>query len=183
MSTTTPKETVLRHEPLAEVFYDELFHDDEVCSHCFTRIRDVEAIGEIVSGSLLATHPTEHRTLTEAAVMGHDTVGPAPGMTEPTRTKVYCGECGRTSAPERDRYSMSMMMEAAERIHDVLTERGHDLSLEVLRDSIRTIKSKPEAQGWDTEILAWAVGRALRARPAVSPGKSDKKRQPAGARA
>lgn len=178
-SFTSPKKTVLDHEPLAEVFYDELFYDAEVCSHCFTQIRDIEAIERDTWGSRLATHPTEHRTLTDNAVMGHDSIGPGSGktMTEPTRPKAYCGECGRTSAPKRDRYSLSGMMEAADQIHTILTERGHDLDIDVLRDGIRALKTNPRAQGLDTEILAWSVGRALRVRPAVVSDEARRDRQ------
>lgn len=165
MPDRTLKQIVLDREPQAQTFYDELFHSPEICSYCFERLRDIhyyEYIGR--RGGVLGKHKSDHPDLMPAGVRGHDDkVHDDYGVIRTWRPRTYCRECGRNSAPDNDYHSLKQLTrDIAPNIVDRLGEVGHDVDVDEVRAGIREMKTRDELSSYDTEILAWATGRALR---------------------
>lgn len=158
------KQIIIDREPRAQTFYDELFYSAEVCSHCFQRLRDVTVYEyEGMRGGVYATHKTHHPDLLPGAIRGHDDrVHDDYGSIRTWHPQTYCGECGHTPRADRDTYSHDELIDAAEGIADRLGSLGHAIDAQTIRAGINALGTKRELQGHDTEILAWATGRALR---------------------
>jgi len=144
-------------------FFDELLFDNpEVCSHCYSRIRDREEHDPEQSYQRLGTgnHPTETLERSGVGVLGIDVEDKNEyGSQQSTRARTYCSECGTDRGKAWGDYIHSRY--ASQRIADRLARRLHEQGwypdIGKLYGTIDHLKSQPDYQGQDREIFATAV--------------------------
>lgn len=145
--------------------FDELlFANPEVCARCFARIRDRTehdaAAGRLGTGN----RPTETLERAGAGTVGQDveTKG-AHGAQRAYHARTFCGECGAAGgrAIGDEILSGQFLRGCCDRIVRRLHERGYYPDLVTLYGTVATLKSRPDYQGRDREILATAVYLAL----------------------
>jgi hypothetical protein len=143
-------------------FDDLLFESPEVCSHCYSRIRDREEHDPEQSYQRLGTgnHPTETLERSGVGVLGIDIEDKNKhGSRQATTSRTYCSECGTDRGRARGDHIHSAY--DAQRICDRLVRRLHERGwypdVDVLYQTVEHLKSQPDYQGQDREIFATAV--------------------------
>lgn len=157
------KTEVVTLAPTAAVFYDRLFENQEVCSYCFTQIRDIDAFPDDKNwGSRLASHPTEYRSLADGGEPGHDCEEHDDyGAIKTYRSRTFCGECGRDGLADDQAVDQHTLMGFATNIVTQLDRQGISCDLDAVRDSIERSANQSALEGYQTEILAIATGHGV----------------------
>jgi len=145
-------------------FDDLLFANPEICARCFATIRDRTehdaAAGRLGTGN----RPTETLERAGDGTVGQDveTKG-AHGAQRSYRARTFCGECGVAGgqAIGDEILPLQTLRGCCDRIVRRLHERGHYPDLGRLYGTVHHLKSQPDYQGRDREILATAVHLAL----------------------
>lgn len=165
MSTTAqPPMGRPRYREALERFDELLFESPEVCSRCFAKIRDRTehdaAAGRLGTGN----RPTETLERAGDGTIGQDveTKG-AHGAKRVYHSRTFCSRCGATGghAIGDEILSLQVLRSCCDRIVRRLHERGYYPDLVRLYGTVATLKSQPDYQGRDREILATAVYLAL----------------------
>lgn len=139
-------------------FFDELlFENPEVCSHCFSRIRDRTEHDTEFLGT--GNRPTETLERAGKGVVGHDErqLDDYGAITTPF-ARTYCGECGSpggTDDPKRIR-SLQQVRGHGDAILRRLHEAGYYPDVQTFYTALERLKQNPDRQGQDREILAAA---------------------------
>jgi hypothetical protein len=159
---TISKTEVIQLAPTAQVFYDNLFENHEVCSYCFTQIREIDPFDDKQWGSRLASHPTEYRTIADGGAPGHDCEQHDEyGAIKTYHSRTFCGDCGRDGLADDSAQPLSTLMEFGANIHRELTRQGLICDLDALRDSLRRSSEQPPLQDYQTERLALATAHGV----------------------
>ncbi|UIO98883.1 hypothetical protein Hbl1158_10090 [Halobaculum sp. CBA1158] len=161
-STATPTDTVSAtvngtEQDLAPaaVFDRVAFHNAGVCSHCFSRIKEVEHI--TVAHGAVGTRERRLDTRVEDGVPGHGEV--ADGVFAP---RTFCETCGSQSGRALDdTLSQRQAVTFARTLADRLQEVGVDIDESFLADAVRTIRRDPRTRGLDTETFRVATKYAV----------------------
>lgn len=169
----------------ADAFSEHIWHNDEVCNHCFARVRRVEEATIRVGTNNQKELDWEHRDRTSHATLDHDVestgtigtivarddegraVGTEPrdthSVTYQTSTRTTCLECGSIGCLATD--ATLSRRDALDRV-DALVARLRELGFEVseywLRETVRHGKTSDKWQGFDKEIFAAAVKVGIR---------------------
>lgn len=143
-------------------FDDLLFGNPEVCSHCFSRIRDHTENDPEQSHQTLGTgnHPNETLERSGVGILGIDIEDMNEyGSQQSTRARTYCGECGTDRGKARGDHIHSWYdaQRIADRLVRRLNEQGWYPDVDKLYNTIDHLKSQPDRQGQDREIFATAV--------------------------
>lgn len=152
-------------------FDDLLFENAEICSHCFSHIRDetehdLERLGN-------SNKPTETRQRAGVGVAGHTVIDlNRYGTKRKHETRTFCGECGSQSghALGDHIHSRQAIRRICDRIVRRLHEQGYYPHLPTLYGVTLHLKRQPDHQGRDREILATAVHMAIE-RGGRAPGR------------
>jgi hypothetical protein len=156
------KRDVIRLAPAAQVFYDNLFENHEVCSYCFQQIREIEPIDDKRWGSRLASHPTEYRTIADGGEPGHDChQHDEYGAIKTYHSRTFCGDCGRNGLSDDSHQKLTTLLAFGRNIVRELDRQGIDCDLDALRDSLRRSSEHRQLQGYQTEILALATAQGV----------------------
>lgn len=156
------KDDVIRLAPAAAVFYDSLFENSEVCSHCFQQIRYIDPITDTGWGSRLATHPTEYRMIADGGEPGHDCIQhDAYGAIQTYHSRTFCGDCGRDGLSDDHAASEATLIEHGKNIATDLSRQNISCDRDALLDSIRRSCGHRELQGHQTEVLALATAQGV----------------------
>lgn len=157
------KSEILALAPRAQAFYDRLFENPEVCSHCFTQIRDVDPFPDDKNwGSRLASHPTEYRSLADGGEPGHDsTQHDQYGAICTYHPRTFCGHCGRNGLADAGKLSKSTLLTFGRNIVTELDRQGVACDLDALRASIARSTEQPALAGYPTEVLALATAQGI----------------------
>lgn len=157
------KTEVVTLAPTAAVFYDRLFENKEVCSYCFTQIRDIDPFPDDKNwGSRLASHPTEYRSLADGGEPGHDCDEHDDyGVIKTYRSRTFCGECGRDGLSDDQALPPKHLVALGQNITAELDRQGVSCDFDALRDSIERSCSHRDLHGYQTEILAIATGHGV----------------------
>lgn len=146
---------------LDESVFDQVaFHNPEVCSRCFARIREVEDLD--VQDAPDCWDETDRRR-SDDGVHGWIWFGDddTSRVHEP---RTYCRECGSRSGRADDQaLSKRETLANCARLHERLVEAGYDSELYELKRRVRVAKSRPKYEAFDTEIMRWAVAKMLAA--------------------
>ena len=173
-------------DPFADVFDAIAFHTPEVWSRCFERIREVQEID--TDGWGQGNRPAYWSRRVEGAEGGHTieivdqhgerTVRNGDGQvtgTEPRgaygyrpihRRATFCSSCGSESGRADDdplsrRECLRYCENLATRLVDVGLVDDTELATTVLKRYVREAKSRPGADGRETEIFRWATERSV----------------------
>jgi len=163
MSTATTSLTVPgkpRSEAALDRFDELLFHNAEVCSRCFARIRDRTehdaAAGRLGTGN----RPTETLQRAGEGEIGQDVEDhDAYGVRQSFHARTFCGQCGVVGgqAIGDEIHSRQYLRGCVDHIARRLHEAGYYPDLRTLYGTVARLKAKPAYQGRDREILATAV--------------------------
>lgn len=158
--------------------FDELLFDNpEICSHCFSRIRDrTEYSEEERRGATLGTGNKPTETLERA---GDGTLGQdirehnKYGTKREYYPRTYCDNCGSPggTADGSHIHSTQSALGCAYQIVRRLHEMGYYPDIHTLFETVEHLKSKPDKQGQDREIFATAVHLSIE-RGGVAPAVS-----------
>jgi len=163
MSLSQPQPMTNAGTTPLERFDELLFENPEVCSRCYSKIRDHEThdLDRLGNGN----RPTE--TLQRA---GHGIIGQAVeeqdhyGVRRTHTARTFCGECGIQSgrADGRHIHSIQAMRGLCDNVVRRLHEQGLFPDITTLYGTVVSLKRDPDHQGRDRQILATAVELALR---------------------
>lgn len=143
------------------LFDDLVFESDEICSHCYQRIRDIET--HDINNWGTGNRPSETRTRIGAGEVGYDE-DRRPGTDQREyRMATVCGECGRLHGrADADPITKQAALDRLPALTRRLNEQGYAVNTRVLYDTVEHLKSKPDYVGQDTEISAVATYLALK---------------------
>ena len=137
-------------------FLEYLWYSSEVCSHCFTRVREIDErkITRGKNGHIQDTWEFHERT--EHARNEH-----TPWDRNKRFGTTFCLECGSdTSAHHRD-MELEELKPIAQNIYRYTTKHTPlELDHERFGREIRAMKTDPDYQGKESQILAVAFARA-----------------------
>jgi len=172
MSTSTqpPASAVSQHRskttlrgPEALALFDELlFENPEICSSCFCKIRDRTEHDTNTLGT--GNRPAETLERAGSGTVGYDSHDlDAYGARQKIYARTFCGECGSPGGrdePQRIR-SLQQLRGDCDRIVRRLHELGYYPDVATLYRVAESLKTNPDRQGPDREILAASVALAI----------------------
>lgn len=145
-----------------QLFDDLVFDNAEICSDCFSRIRDEETIDH--DGWGCGNHPDQVRQRVSDGEVGyddhdHDRYGELRSYNSAT----VCGVCGQLHGRARDdplskQQALSRLPQLVRR----LNEQRLAVDVDSMYSVVGHLKSQPKYQGRDSEIFAAAVWMGLR---------------------
>lgn len=167
-----PVQTQPRGKRALEVFDRLLYNNPEVCSSCFAKIRDQTEHDTDSLGT--GNRPTETLERAGVGVVGYDTRDlDAYGERRATFTRTYCGECGSPGGTDDPMHirSLQQIRGDVDQICRRLHEHGYYPDIGTLYTAVESLKTDPDKQGKDREILAAAVYLSIkRGRQRTGPG-------------
>lgn len=146
-------------ERVIDFFEDVIWHNPEVCAHCFARVRRRNQ-------GTVTTRDGKRKEFDNLwrspnATLGEDlddppedVVGVQP-LSKPRTTCEVCGSVGAISQAD-----LLSEQEAADRVPALverLREQGYSVDVDVLYDVVRHLKSEPEYRSDDKRVFAVAV--------------------------
>jgi len=182
-STTEPR---VQSDP-ADAFDSAVWHNPEVCNHCFARVRDIDRAAIRVGKNNQRELDWEFREASEATELAHDidwkgthglvavrdddgrVVGVEPRgqhsaqiAVTPRLTCLECGSVGCRAVDETlsRRAALSRVGPLVAR----LREGGWTVNKRQLREAIRYYKTESRWQGYDSEAFAAAAKVAISGR-------------------
>ena len=145
-----------------KLFDELLFENPEICSSCFAKIRDREEHDTNTLGT--GNRPTETLERAGTGTVGYDSRDlDAYGARQAMYARTYCGDCGSPGGrddPQRIR-SLQQLRRDCDRIARRLHELGYYPDVATLYRVAEHLKTEPDHQGRDREILAAAVALAI----------------------
>jgi hypothetical protein len=141
-----------------DYFREYLWRNPEICTHCFTRIREIEE-QKIKRGKNKHIEDVfEHHERTKQASNEH-----TQWDHNLRYGTTFCLECGSDCTPSHRDLGLNQLKPIAKRIYLYTTEET-PLTLDHRRfgREIRDMKRDPSKQGKESQILAVAFSRALR---------------------
>lgn len=145
-------------------FDDHLFENPEICSNCFSRIRDHTEHDDTAGRLGTGNRPTETLERAGDGIVGQDERRLDDyGEITSSFSRTYCGECGSPGGRADGSHILSLqaMWWRADNIVRRLHEQGYYPDLETFYDAIETLKTNPDRQGRDREIFAAATYLAI----------------------
>lgn len=140
-------------------FRDLIWRNSETCNECFSRVREVERnpAAENLAETSVRNIPAEYHERTEygsSEWCGWDNTA--------RYGTVFCLECGSDLSAQTQSKSMEDLIPVAKNLLEY-TNRHTDVKVSGKRmgQEIRELKTQPEFQCRDTQILAVAWARAL----------------------
>jgi len=139
----------------AAVFDRVAFHNAGVCSHCFSKIKEVEQI--TVRYGSCGTRERRLDQRVEDGVPGHGEI--ADGVFAP---RTFCETCGSQSGRALDdTLSQRQAVEFARTLAERLQETDICVDESFLANAVRKIRSDPRTRGLDTETFRVATKHAV----------------------
>jgi hypothetical protein len=153
----------------AEDFRDHIWYNREVCNHCFSRVRRVEVIDwERYEGAgySVPTHaPDAHQDRMPDVDAEH-----TPWQLPSERYgKTFCSECGGDTRARDGKKSLAVIKQHAVTLYRY-TRDHTEFAIDhrrFAREAVR-LKQRRDLQGYDSEIMAVAWARAVRAATATA---------------
>lgn len=164
MSTTpasapapTPKESVAKRADQALTFFEEaIWHNHEVCSHCFARLRKTSELQLDDWGNVV-----EETTYAAAATDGFDLEDPPETVasTHPlARERIVCEDCGSVGGlASGGNLSLDEAVERVPALVDRVQEAGYEIDVDVVYDTVRHLKSTDDYRNDEKRIFAVAA--------------------------
>lgn len=169
----------------ADVFDERVWHNPDICNHCFGRVRTVETEQIHVGKNNQRQLDYEHRDRTSHATLDHDVeakgetgtvavrdeegrvTGLEPITTHSAQyretTRTTCLQCGSVGCLATD--ATLSRREALQRVDALaarLREQGIPISERHLRETVRRGKAREDTEAFDREIFTAAVKVAVR---------------------
>ena len=141
-----------------EQFDDLLFENPEICSHCFSRIRDKTEHDTDRLGT--GNRPTETLERAGDGTLGQDIeIHDEYGAAKSYHARTFCSACGSDNGRARGDHihSLQTLRRITDRIVRRLHEQGYYPDVATTYRVVEHLKQQPEYQGRDREILATAV--------------------------
>lgn len=148
------------------LFNELLWTNAELCSHCFTQVRD---IGPEYSKLLKRTGDCrlDLADLDIRVNLWYERTDQGSQEHSPFDSNkrfgtCFCQQCGGDLSASDEDLSLAQLLDIAERIARYVNEEtAATVDFGRFTDEIQDLKSKREHQGWDTEILAVSFARSL----------------------
>jgi len=179
MATAQIAEPRVQADP-ADAFERAIWHNPEVCNHCFARVRTVDRAAIRVGKNNQRELEWEFSDATRETELAQDiddkgttglrarrdedgrVVGVEPRDTHSAQIAVTprltCLECGSVGCQATDEtLSRRAALERVDALAARLREAGWTVNTRSLREAIRYYKSNDEWQGYDSEAFAAAV--------------------------
>ena len=153
-----------------QTFKDEVWYNSELCNHCFSRVREIEAnpAAKRLSENSLKNHPEDFYERTELGTQEH-----TDWDYNRRFGTCFCLECGgdlTASHHQLDRETMKTFAKNLARYvaeHTALQFDAHRFFTELLR-----LKDRRDTQGKESQMFAVAFARAIQTRtPAATPDR------------
>lgn len=163
-----PFDTTVEDELGYQLFREAFWQNSEICNACFTRVRDVgpkveKRLGDSDQHALLRHGPTMKLEInqwferTDYGSQEHHTWDKNKRF-----GTCFCLECGSDCTANHRNKSIDELKPLAANIFKFAKKHTpHDMDHKRFGREIRKLKKKPEAQGYETEILALSFARAL----------------------
>ena len=175
-SKPQPNDGTVSHRPAhrraLERFDELLFANPEICSHCFSRIRDEQTTDSDSWGS--GRQPDSIMERAGKGALGQDVEFKNEyGSKRAYRARTYCAHCGSPggAAIGTHDHSLQSAMDCVYNIARRLHEMGYYPDLQTLWGVVGSFKRDPDKQGRDRQLFATAVHMALE-RGGEAPGTS-----------
>ena len=140
-----------------------LWTNPEVCSGCFTRVREVD---EVDYGNTRHPRPYVDVKTTAQGTYGYDTVTPPATVVSRTPQhvpRIVCLDCGSVGALADDEtLSKDESLSRVPAMHERLAEEGIDSNIEAMYTLVRKAKSNPNVVSKDREIFENAVALGIK---------------------
>ena len=164
-----PFETTTEDELGYQLFREKFWHSSEICNSCFKRVRSVgppvtKQLGKSDQHAILRHGPTLKMEINQW--YERTDFGSQEHHTWDVNTRFgtcFCLECGSDCTANHRQKSIDELKPLAANIFRYTKKyTPHDLDHKRFGREIRDLKKTPEAQGYETEILALAFARALK---------------------
>ena len=140
-----------------EDFKEYLFYNSEVCSNCFTRVREIDDRKILRGKNRHIEDVFEFHERTEQAESEF-----TPWDSNPLYGTTFCLECGSDCSADHEKLTLEQLKPLAKNIF-VYTTQHTPLGLDGKRfgREIKDMKAEPRFQGKESQILAVAFARSL----------------------
>jgi hypothetical protein len=143
-----------------DLFQEYLWHNSEVCNHCFTRVREIDEETIRIGKNRQKSVQWEYHERTEHSENEFNSF--AEGSERRFGT-TFCLECGSDCSADHHQLSLEELKPIARNIYLYTTDHTPlDLDAKAFGREIRDLKNRRDTQGKETQILAVAFARSLK---------------------
>lgn len=150
-----------RGDRVEEWFERAIWHNSEICSHCFARLRTHSELERNDWG-----HVVEETEYHDAAVQGYDLEDPpadVPSVIPIARQRTTCGECGSVGGRAMsDAMSEGEAVDRVPALVERLRELGHAVEIECVYSAVRQLKSNEDYTDNDKRAFAAAAAVGIK---------------------
>lgn len=142
-----------------DLFEDYLWYNEELCNHCFTRVREIDDQIIRVGKNRQKRVQWSFHNRTENARNEHTPFDKGP---EKRYGTTFCLDCGSDCSADHHQLPLEKLKPIAKNIYRYTqAETPFDLDAKAFGRHIRDLKTDRDKQGKETQILAVAFSRSL----------------------